>query len=354
MPKKSKKGPVSSLGDVTVLDYADSTAPKNRAKKLLTNVNRALRKEVEKAKDKDENLPHVTDALSSDEDEAAVYYMKMSKTKNRRHTNLSNHKYNRKNEGGKTYPIDIWFLLSEYIRPEDVGVFAAICKSSFQVTCSAAFWFSLYRRYYTCVPDMPASLRPEKLIRKTALRKDVIRSFFYMYKPFRNRLTNTRTSEVYNNNLSVLVNKTLYEISSESQKGSYTYYFKMAPKISSSSSRSVSDTASLLDVLDDVFYNPNDQCCALKVVCRDSIPILPISGLTLRGAVLSSSVQFHKLKLEFGPMYGRLGGSECVTVNFDAVVQVLVVDWWHRLYPFHGNHMLDLADSLNWCLKNGS
>lgn len=48
------------LSDVTVLDYADSTAPKNRAKKLLTNVKRVLKKEVEKAKDKDEHLPDDT------------------------------------------------------------------------------------------------------------------------------------------------------------------------------------------------------------------------------------------------------------------------------------------------------
>lgn len=127
---------------------------------------------------------------------------------------------------------------------------------------------------------MPTSLEPEKLIRKTALRKDVIRSLFYMYKPFRNRITHTRTSELINRNLSVLVNKTLYEISfNEGQKDRYTYYFKMAPKILSSSySRSISDSASLLDVLDDVFYNPNDQCCALNVVCRDLIPMIPITG----------------------------------------------------------------------------
>lgn len=48
---------------------------------------------------------------------------------------------------GVNYPIDIWFLISEHIRPEDVGVFAAICKTSSAVTSTAKFWFSLYRRY---------------------------------------------------------------------------------------------------------------------------------------------------------------------------------------------------------------
>lgn len=50
------------------------------------------------------------------------------------------------NESGIDYPIDIWFLISEYILPEDVGKFAAICKTSLAVVSSAKFWFNLYKR----------------------------------------------------------------------------------------------------------------------------------------------------------------------------------------------------------------
>jgi len=48
-------------------------------------------------------------------------------------------------DGGE-YPVDIWLMLSAYIRPEDVCRFSLICKNAWIVTCTAAFWTRLYRR----------------------------------------------------------------------------------------------------------------------------------------------------------------------------------------------------------------
>jgi hypothetical protein len=50
-------------------------------------------------------------------------------------------------DGGVEYPLDIWFLISEHIRPEDVSTFARICKGALHVVGTAKFWFHLYRRY---------------------------------------------------------------------------------------------------------------------------------------------------------------------------------------------------------------
>lgn len=50
-------------------------------------------------------------------------------------------------DDGVEYPLDIWYLISEYIRPEDVSTFARICKSALHVVSTAKFWFRLYRRY---------------------------------------------------------------------------------------------------------------------------------------------------------------------------------------------------------------
>lgn len=47
---------------------------------------------------------------------------------------------------GYDFPIDIWFLISEHISPEDVGVFAAICKTTLSVVSTAKFWSGLYKR----------------------------------------------------------------------------------------------------------------------------------------------------------------------------------------------------------------
>lgn len=48
---------------------------------------------------------------------------------------------------GEEYPIDIWHVIAAYIRPEDVCRFALICKNAWAVTCTAAFWTRLYKRY---------------------------------------------------------------------------------------------------------------------------------------------------------------------------------------------------------------
>lgn len=47
---------------------------------------------------------------------------------------------------GREYPVDIWLVLSSYIRPEDVCRFALICRNAWIATCTAVFWTRLYRR----------------------------------------------------------------------------------------------------------------------------------------------------------------------------------------------------------------
>lgn len=46
---------------------------------------------------------------------------------------------------GVDYPLDIWFIISEYISPEAVGKFAQICRSSYHVVTTGKFWFHLYK-----------------------------------------------------------------------------------------------------------------------------------------------------------------------------------------------------------------
>lgn len=47
---------------------------------------------------------------------------------------------------GKEYPVDIWLVLSSYIRPEDVCRFALICRDAWIASCTAVFWTRLYKR----------------------------------------------------------------------------------------------------------------------------------------------------------------------------------------------------------------
>lgn len=48
--------------------------------------------------------------------------------------------------GIDVYPPDFWYVLSQYIRPEDVGRFAGICRKAYNAVNCASFWFNLYKR----------------------------------------------------------------------------------------------------------------------------------------------------------------------------------------------------------------
>lgn len=51
-----------------------------------------------------------------------------------------------KDRPGIQYPVDIWFHIGRYIKPEDVKIFAAICKGSYSVSRSYSFWLKMYKR----------------------------------------------------------------------------------------------------------------------------------------------------------------------------------------------------------------
>lgn len=45
------------------------------------------------------------------------------------------------------YPYDLWYLISLYIAPEDIGRFALVCRQTNQIVNTTAFWISIYKRY---------------------------------------------------------------------------------------------------------------------------------------------------------------------------------------------------------------
>lgn len=48
--------------------------------------------------------------------------------------------------GGNTFPLDIWYLIAKYIRPEDVITFSTICRDAWCVVNTPSFWLNLYKR----------------------------------------------------------------------------------------------------------------------------------------------------------------------------------------------------------------
>ena len=54
--------------------------------------------------------------------------------------------YKCENEARTVYPLDLWFLIGQFIEPEYVKIFASICRGSYHVTCSRQFWLEMYAR----------------------------------------------------------------------------------------------------------------------------------------------------------------------------------------------------------------
>lgn len=159
---------------MTINDFANASVCKSRVKKS-SKVNDE-RSWDEKADDDFDDFDFVEE---ENEDGSKTFVMKRHRNRHRKNTDSET-----KEESGIEYPIDIWFLISEYIKPEDVGKFALICRASWSVTLSAKFWFGLYRRYYRGVSGLPERLQPESMVRLYGLRACVIRALHYFYTPF--------------------------------------------------------------------------------------------------------------------------------------------------------------------------
>ncbi|KAL1506441.1 hypothetical protein ABEB36_005807 [Hypothenemus hampei] len=245
---------------------------------------------------------------------------------------------------GNNYPLDVWFLISEYICPEDVGIFGAICKTSFEVICSSRFWFNLYRRYYKNIPGLPQNLKPERLVRKYGLKTNVIRALYHMYPQFVNRTLKEEHPASLKNYQCQLLWFNL-------QEKNCIYYFKLKRfNWKSAQSRKESKQVNLLEILEDITANPDEDCRVLKVSCLHFNPVESVVGLTLKSVSLTVSSApmflYQRLQLIFSSGIGSSSklsaGPDSTTVILDPVINIKILDWWHPLYPVNRNGMEEL------------
>ncbi|CAH0558729.1 unnamed protein product [Brassicogethes aeneus] len=336
MPNKKSAKKSKNLGDITLNDFANSLICKNRPKK--TNPSLVLNN-FKDEKSWDEKIDEFDGDFVKEENEDGTVSYVIKETRHRKKTISQTNEINCVN--GNVYPIDIWFILSEYIRPEDVGCFAGICKSTYNVVSTAKFWYNLYKRFYINVPNLPELLQPECLVRKYSLRTSVIRSLHYMYIPFINRMKNISDSHP-----DKVTKRECILMWHEKKKQNWFYYFKMKEKpLLSLHSRRTSEMyqPDLLEILDDIYANQDENCQILQITCKHFIPVQPVLGLTLTSVHFSLSSGFLHYKLQLGFSSGiqsytkTTDGSTDVTVILDPVINVKVLDWWHPLYPYSHN-----------------
>lgn len=162
------------------------------------------------------------------------------------------------------YPIDIWFLISEYIQPEDVKTFSLICLKTNLVISTAKFWFYLYRKHYNRHIELPSRLQPGCMVRLGELKACTIRSLFYTYPSFVNRLSSLRNQDYQN-----LIKLPCIGVWYKQDGNDWLFYFKFKQRqLTDSRYAYVEENIKRKDVLQmatDIFLNAEDGCKILMV-----------------------------------------------------------------------------------------
>ncbi|XP_078062648.1 transmembrane protein 183A isoform X2 [Mustelus asterias] len=331
MPKKGNRKRLKYRGNisseaVTVADYADSDpaiVKTGRVKKAVAN---AIQKEVKLLCGLEASqVPVTEEALSSvpedhldcdSSDEVDVdghsNELKVSRKKK------SKRQQENAEDCGQQYPIDIWLFLASYIRPEDVAKFALICKNAWTVTCTAAFWTRLYRRYYCSDVYLPVRLQREVIGRLGSLRACVIRSLYHMYEPFRARISEKPAIPESTPN-------TLQNCSS--------------PKLKNGARNGLQFPRQY----EQVHKNPDQDCYLLQITTLNFIFTPVVMGMTLALFTISVStdMRHHRVRMLFQdsplPHGKKPKKDQGLQVILDPVHSVRLLDWWHPQYPFSAN-----------------
>ncbi|XP_074660621.1 putative transmembrane protein 183BP [Tubulanus polymorphus] len=255
----------------------------------------------------------------------------------------------------RVYPVDFWFLLADYVYPEDVGRFARICQHSHYVVHTTHFWRKLYNRFLSCERDLPLELRPCSMMMAHGLRTRVIRALYIMYALFHER-TAKPTIPFEDEIHSLEGGRCLLMWHSKDRRNYWHFYFKIyhehaacairqskrAPHRrhgnggGSNHSSPARRSKDLLDAAYDLHDNAEDGCRLLQVTALNFISLPPtVMGLYLSKVYLnvSQGMRYHKLRLSFvsysNARARHAQPSDGTDVLLDPVVDAKVFKWWH-------------------------
>lgn len=332
---------------VTVADFADAdpaVVKSGRMKKAVTN---AVEKEVKLLCGLEASQGAVEEVVSSaasvkadaldssddldQEEDCGSRLGRKKKNKRRKESESSD---------GREYPVDIWLVLSSYIRPEDVCRFSLICRNAWIASCTAVFWTRLYRRHYRVDVELPCHLQPDAIAHMRRLRACVIRSLFYLYKPFNLRISkipalpeSTPTTLLNSKCLLFWVRK----VSGTRPEALWEFNFKFLKQDGHKNNGAKS--LHMPRQYENVHANPDSDCYMLQVTTLNFIftPVVMGMTLTLFTINVSTDMRHHRVRLLFqdsplqrGRKRADHGGTQ---VLLDPVQSVRITEWWHPQYP---------------------
>ncbi|KAL0127416.1 hypothetical protein PUN28_005603 [Cardiocondyla obscurior] len=344
--KKGSRRPIKEtrtdnlIADVTVNDFANTLRINARLKKSATNVLNKVKEETTKE-----------EKVWDETEEENVLKENLKEKKNRRRSKCQKDDDNFEDEG-INYPLDIWFIISEYIQPEAVGKFAKICKSSYYVTTTGKFWFHLYKLYYKFVPNLPERLQPQ-CMRLHGLRACVIRALHYCY--FIRTWKIESTSYLQSQELYSLEKRKCILMWHKEVKGRWNFYFKLK-EVSKTRNHLLKRNKQheckkieFLDTSEDVAVNPEDDCKVLKVCCLRYSMLPPVIGLVLQRATMKLMPGFREQGLELGFGTSDIPSTLTSHVTLRNVMGLNVLNWWDPTYPHQDvSHMIELPQNDSW------
>lgn len=203
------------------------------------------------------------EALDVDDAAVDIIGKKFSKTKITNGTTASatadDHIYNE-------FPNDIWFLISEFIAPEDITRFALICKQTYAVTTTLKFWKKVYRRHYRAGVELPIRLQLDCMTRPRGIRSCTIRSLFFTYPLFVNRTLAQPQQDFHTLVKHRVIQFWFQQVSSTK----FWYFYKLKRKLQPGSRTYASEQLQRRDdksmkALRDVYCNTEEGCSLLMV-----------------------------------------------------------------------------------------
>ncbi|XP_026739890.1 transmembrane protein 183 isoform X1 [Trichoplusia ni] len=309
--KKAKKSviQVSAFTDFTINDSANASKPVRALKKSSAETPEETWEDI----DADSTI---TEETNEDGSKKLTY-----KKKKLQHTPVDE-------RPGNEYPEIIFYLISKYIKPEDVARFARINKACYAVTRNRSFWTLLYKRYCENHPKLPEKLKADSL-KAYGLRQTVIRALYHTYDIFIKRIVRQDTKP------NDLVNRSCVNVWYCKGLTYWNVYFKLKkPQYAP-----LETERDFLEEMDRIDANSEEDTQVLLVTCKSFHEVPPLMGMTLSSVsmLLSQGYRHHRLHLGFNSSRYPVKGvvPEC-SVVLDAVVGALVCDWWHPQYPHSG------------------
>ncbi|OWF48363.1 transmembrane protein 183-like [Mizuhopecten yessoensis] len=375
MPRKSRPSKItksagstikfSTQSDFTIHHYANAEgkAPPGRIKKAAANAMISEAHSIKNSKQAlelvgavgedasetswfDKDLDEIdintdsTDQQSEDGVEEPVPETKLNRRKRRL-------KGSESEDTGISYPIDLWYVLSRYVHPEDLTVFFRLNHSTFSVSSTIQFWRGLYKRYAKDLSKLPDYLQPICLERIHGLRQRVIRALFFVYPVLISRTITVAPFQ--DQQLCYNLTGHLCLVSwHERNKNMWNFNFKFRKERMgeiNSLLRLKGEPQSLRSGYSDLHHNLENDSYVLCATCKNFTAIPPVMGLVLTNLMLrlSASMRYLTLRLLFDTtlkqgMGANVRESQSLekVVILDPVVDIRVFPWWHPNYPHQG------------------